>query len=83
MTDFPVSNPTENELAGLIGEHGKLRGLRVDRNGDLYVWPAELSWHAPMIGRLEGAGGIQPGEGLDRLILDNAEEVWSVFRDEP
>jgi hypothetical protein len=83
MNDFPVMNPTEEGLAMLILRHGCLRGLKVRRNGDVFVWPAELSWHVPMADRLEASEKIKLGEPLDRLVLDKAEDTWWLFRDQP
>ncbi len=83
MTDFPVMNPTEEGLALLIRKHGVLRGLKVRRSGDVFVWPAGLSWHVPMADRLEASGKIKLGELLDRLVLDKAEDTWWLFRDQP
>lgn len=81
--DFPVMNPSEEELARLIQEHGILRSLKVRRNGDGFVWPAGLSWHVPMADRLEASEQIEPGEPLDRLVLDRPEGTWWLFRDQP
>jgi hypothetical protein len=83
MNDFPVMNPTEEGLALLIRKHGVLRGLKVRRSGDVFVWPAGLSWHVPMADRLEASGKIKLGELLDRLVLDKAEDTWWLFRDQP
>lgn len=79
----PIRNPTESDLAALVDAHGILRGLRVPRTGDFFVWPAQAAGHVPMADALEDQGRIAPGEPLERLVIDNPADAWWLYRDAP
>jgi hypothetical protein len=48
MTWNPILNPTPAEISGAIArsKHRAARRIIDQRNGDIWIWPAEQAFHA-------------------------------------